>query len=195
MCAAHGASRLPSALPALTSRRARCQLRGWEQGGGSEDLQACSFSPPRPTQCPQPDAAGTLASGGSPRVRSARRHPEPALWASPGPEVIPAVTSQNTGQSRGRGERADPHISADLPFPQMVKQCLTCVNHWAINSQSNQTNFSLTTYPIISSFHHICFLEEHVIDTFSGNKALFPIECFLYKICNLFPSYTLLVII
>lgn len=60
------------------------------------------------------DAAGAPSAGWSPRVQSARSCPGPPaapLGRVPGPEVIPAVTSQNRGKSQGpRGGSRPPRL-------------------------------------------------------------------------------------
>ena len=96
------------------------------------------------------DAAGPLSSGWSPRVQSARRCPGPPkpapLGPVPGAGSDPSRHISEQGQEPGAAGR-EPTPASPLTYssPTTVKPCLTCVNDWAIDSQNNQTNFSLTT--------------------------------------------------
>ena len=77
------------------------------------------------------DAQGLRASASGPRARGRK-------WSQPS-------HLRTRARARGRGERADPASRLTYSSATTVKQCLTCVNDWAIDSQNNQTNFSLTT--------------------------------------------------
>lgn len=71
------------------------------------------------------DAAGTLSAGWSPRVQSARRRPGPPaapLGRVPGGREWSQLSHLRTGaRARGRGEGADPRVSADLLYPRNGK--------------------------------------------------------------------------
>ena len=76
--------------------------------------------PQRPTQCPQPGRGGHAVFRVEPACAERTETPrasEPApLGRVPGPEVIPAVTSQNKSKSEGPRGESRPRISADLLF-------------------------------------------------------------------------------
>ena len=79
-----------------------------------------SSLPQRPTQCPRPGRGGNAVFRVGPACAERTETPrasEPApLGRVPGPEVIPAVTSQNKGKSQGPRGESRPRISADLLF-------------------------------------------------------------------------------
>ena len=76
------------------------------------------------------DAQGLRASASGPRARA-------------GSDPSRHISEQR--QEPGAAGRADPASRLTYSSAITVKQCLTCVNDWAIDSQNNQTNFSLTT--------------------------------------------------
>ena len=88
-----------------------------------------SLPPPRPTQCPQPGRGGNSVFRVEPACAERTEMPRASEASASGPRARGRKWSQPSHlrtrlRARGRGQRADPRISADLLFAHNGKAVL-----------------------------------------------------------------------